>query len=220
MNTPVRGIVFCTGSASSLRYLLEHDPAFGTHYKIVGVFADNPEASGLTFATEHGIPTKVLDFKRWRQENNVQATDLKGREAYFAQVLELVHEWEFDFILLSGYMSIITDPVLSQFWGKILNVHPAWLSLMNDDRSRRYTGLNVVARAMDAGDPTGSTVHLLTAEPDMGPIVAESPALPYAPWDEPKDHQEKMKTACDGPAYQEALRRLIDVGWPQTPWRG
>jgi phosphoribosylglycinamide formyltransferase-1 len=220
MSHPVKGIVLCSGSASSLRFLHENDPAFGQNYQIVGVLSDNPEASGLTYATTHGIPTQVHNFEEWCKKANISPRDLVGRTAYFDQVLQLIAVWKPDFIILSGFMLIITDPLLTTYWGRILNVHPAWLSIKDDAGGRKYTGTkNVVARAMDAGDPTGSTVHLLTADPDMGPIVTESPALAYQPWDEPGAHQNMMKTACDGPAFQEALKTLIDAGWPNIPWQ-
>jgi phosphoribosylglycinamide formyltransferase-1 len=112
--------------------------------------------------------------------------------------------------MLSGFMLIVTDPLLSEFEGRILNVHPALLSLEDEKGKRKYTGLNVVARAMQAGDPTGSTVHIVTGEPDMGPIVAESLPLPYQSTDSPHDHQELMKTACDGPVFRIALEKVVN----------
>ncbi len=117
-------------------------------------------------------------------------------------------------------MYLISDPLLSLFPGRILNVHPAFLSILTPDGKRKYTGLNVVARAMEAGDPTGSTVHIVTREPDMGPIVAESVALPYQQGTDPRMHQDHMKTACDGPAFAIALEKLISQGWPTISWRG
>ncbi len=218
MTRPLRGVVFCSGSASSFRYLHTQDVAFGKRYQIVGVFSDVPAAQGIAYAKVLEIPTLILDFQSWCRVENVSRTDLVGRIAYYALVSKMIGVWEPDFIMLSGSMLIVTDPLLTEYSGRMLNVHPALLSIVGDDGKRRYTGLNVVERAMDAGDPTGSTVHLLTAEPDMGPIVAESSPLPYKPWDDPKEHQDAMKFACDGPAFQAALKKLIDSGWPAIPW--
>lgn len=71
---------------------------------------------------------------------------------------------------------------------------------------------------MVVGDPTGSTVHIVTKEPDMGPIVIESQSLSYQAGDDPDGHQSRMKEACDGPAYMAALKKLIADGWPGVPW--
>ncbi len=214
----LRAVVLCSGSASSLQYLLGHDTSYGKVYEVVGLFSNVTDASGLTFAQDHSIPTDVIDFKDWREKAGVPRADLKGREPYFAQVTRIIREWNPDFIIMSGFDVLITDPLLNEYSGKMLNVHPAFLSILNDDGSRRYTGNGVVARAMEAGDPTGSTIHLVTKETDGGPIVFESSSLPYEPGDDPKLHQEKMKTSCDGPAYKRALQVLFSEGWPSKPW--
>lgn len=215
----VRGVVLCSGSASSFRFLQAHDPHFGDLYDIVGVFSDVPSASGISLAKENGVPTAVLDFEGWRKARGIKRRDLVSRQVYFGEVLDLIAPWSPSFIMLSGFMLLVTDPLYAAFEDRILNVHPALLSICNADGTRRYTGLDVVRRAMEAGDPTGSTVHLVTKEADMGPIVVESSPLPYQSGDDPDVHQSNMKDACDGPAFQAALAKLIEGGWPRRPWR-
>ncbi len=211
---PTKGAVLCSGGASAFKYLQANDPNFGVTYQIVGVFSDVTGASGIEYAEKLGVPIRELNFKAWCEEKGVVRTDLKSREAYFKQVLEILQEWEVEFIILSGFMLRLTEPLLTAYAGRMLNVHPALLSITNESGARKYTGLNVVARAMQAGDPAGSTVHIVTDEPDTGPIVAESEPLPYKPGDDPGEHQERMKVACDGPAFQRALDTLLKSGWP------
>lgn len=190
-------------------------------YQIIGALSDRSDADGHAFAKQVGLESITWDFEAWRSEIGVEKRDLAARQVYFSEVLAILEEqgWQPDFLILAGFMLRLTRPVLTKFDGKIINVHPAWLSIMADGK-RKYTGLNVVARAMEARDPTGSTVHIVTDEPDMGPIVVESKALPYQPDDDPKKHQECMKWACDGPALVRALDLLISTGWPEKPWRG
>ena len=216
-----QGVVLCSGSASSLRYLHDHDPNFGTRYEIIGVFSDVSGASGLRFAVLKGISAVALDFGHWCEACEFDRRDLVARQLYFQDVRTKFDEmqWKPDFIILSGFMLIVTDPLLSAFRGCILNVHPALLSISDGKEGRLLTGLNVVARAMELGLDTGSTVHIVTDQPDMGPIIAESEVLPYQQGDDPEAHQQKMKTACDGPAFARALEFLIDSGWPGRPWR-
>jgi phosphoribosylglycinamide formyltransferase-1 len=216
---PARGAMFCSGGASSFRFIHQRDPNFGKRYEFVGAFSDVPGSSGIAYARDLGIPTHVLDFRAWCRESGVARTDLEGRKPFFAQVLRVIAEWEPSFIMLSGFMLILTEPLLSAFEGCIVNVHPAFLSLLDAAGRRKYVGTNTVARAMAALDPTGSTVHIVTREPDMGPIVAESAALPYWQGDDPGRHQEQMKLFCDGPAFQQAFDKLIGSGWPVAPWR-
>lgn len=217
---PVQITVLGSGSMSSLRWLAENDPNFGKSYEIVGAFSDVPKSSGLEYAQGRDIPIEFLDFKKWCKRLGVKKKDLWAREAYFGHVLIELARWNADAVLLSGFMLIVTNPVLSAYAGKILNVHPALLSILDEEGERKYTGFNVVKRAMKNGDPTGSTVHIVTEKADMGPIVAESEPLPYEPGTDPADHQDRMKTVCDGPAYQMALEKLIGAGWPEEAWQG
>ena len=214
----VRIAAFCSGSASSLRFLREKDPNCGVRYRFVGVFSDVPGCSGIAYARRADIPTTTLDFKEWCTRHEIRRTDLEGRKAFFDEVLRLLMPWEPEAIMLSGFMLILTEPLLSAFEGCTVNVHPALLRLLDAVGRRKYTGLNVVARTMAAGDLLGSTVHIVTKEPDTGPLVAESESYPYRPDDKPDDVQEAMKEKCDGPAYQRAFERLIPAGWPRVPW--
>ena len=87
------------------------------------------------------------------------------------KMIELFKAWRVDLIILAGYMRVIKNP--SKFPAPMINVHPSLLP--------KYKGLNVVERAMEAGEEfTGCTVHYVTEELDGGKIIAqqEVPILP------------------------------------------
>ena len=87
------------------------------------------------------------------------------------QMIKLFEAYRVDLIILAGYMRILKNP--SAFPCPIINVHPSLLP--------KYKGLNVVERAMEAGEKvTGCTVHYVTKELDSGTIIAqgEVPILP------------------------------------------
>ena len=74
---------------------------------------------------------------------------------------------------MAGWMRIVTKQLIEAFPDRIINIHPSLLP--------KHKGLNVVKRAMDAGDTvTGCTVHYVTEELDSGAIIcqAEVPILP------------------------------------------
>jgi formyltetrahydrofolate-dependent phosphoribosylglycinamide formyltransferase len=86
-------------------------------------------------------------------------------------MIELFRAWKVDLIVLAGYMRILKNP--SKFPCPIINVHPSLLP--------KYKGLNVVERAMEAGETvTGCTVHYVNEELDAGQIImqGEVPILP------------------------------------------
>ena len=87
------------------------------------------------------------------------------------RMIELFKAWKVDLIILAGYMRVIKNP--AAFPAPMINVHPSLLP--------KYKGLNVVERAMEAGETvTGCTVHYVTEELDSGTIIAqqEVPILP------------------------------------------
>ena len=86
-------------------------------------------------------------------------------------MIKLFEAYRVDLIILAGYMRVLKNP--SAFPCPIINVHPSLLP--------KYKGLNVVERAMEAGEKvTGCTVHYVTKELDSGTIIAqgEVPILP------------------------------------------
>ena len=88
------------------------------------------------------------------------------------QMIQLFEAWGVDLIILAGYMRVIKNP--SAFPCPIINVHPSLLP--------KYKGLNVVERAMEAGEEkTGCTVHYVNEELDGGEIImqAEVDIMPY-----------------------------------------
>ena len=78
-----------------------------------------------------------------------------------------------DYIVLAGWMRILSETFVEEFSNRIINVHPSLLP--------KYKGLNVVERAMEAGETvTGCTVHYVNEELDGGEIImqGEVPILP------------------------------------------
>ena len=88
------------------------------------------------------------------------------------EMVKLFEAWHVDLIILAGYMRVIKNP--SAFPCPIINVHPSLLP--------KYKGLNVVERAMEAGEEkTGCTVHYVNEELDGGEIImqAEVEIMPH-----------------------------------------
>ena len=78
-----------------------------------------------------------------------------------------------ELIVMAGWMRIVTRHLIDAFPNRIINIHPSLLP--------KYKGLNVIQRALDAGDTvTGCTVHYVTEELDSGDIIiqGEVPILP------------------------------------------
>jgi len=119
------------------------------------VISNRPDASGLTWARDQGLATRVIDHRAY---DTRAAFDLALGDAIAAHAP--------DYVLLAGFMRILTPALVERFAGKMLNIHPSLLPL--------FPGLHTHQQALDAGVRWhGCTVHVVTPQLDHGPIVAQ-----------------------------------------------
>jgi folate-dependent phosphoribosylglycinamide formyltransferase PurN len=101
-------------------------------------------------------------------------SDKSLREWYDGQTAEMLLRSGCDYVILLGYLFVITEPLLGAFPDRILNVH---------DGTQRYPGLHATRSAIVAGETeTRSIVHVVTRELDKGPVVVQSDPFPVAPF--------------------------------------
>ncbi len=219
----VRVAVFFSGGASALQYLAAEDPNYGELYDVVGAFTDQPDAEGVEACRSLDVPVKSNDIDAFYSERDAPMKDMDVRREFDRETLEMVDTWDADVILLSGYMRILTAPVVEEY--TVVNVHPADLRF-EEDGERVYTGFDPVWDAVEAGEPyTRSSVHLVTAEVDDGPLLTVSrpfevhrdlvdALLEHGAGDAVRSyvdsHQEWMKWLGDGPAVAKALELLAE----------
>jgi len=220
---PLRVVAFFSGGASGVRYLMDHDAAWGEAYEVVGAFTDDPDAAGVAHLEDAGVDVLARDIRGFYEGRGADLGDMAVRESFDSITADRVADFDPDLVVLSGYMWILTDPVLERY--PVINVHPADL-LVEDDGERVYTGADAVYEAVtDGREHTRSSVHLVTAAVDDGPVLVRSRPLAVAT-DLVADlqaagaddavrsyadaHQEWMKWAADGPALAAALELVAD----------
>ncbi len=134
--------------------------------KISAVISNKADAKGLLFAREHGMATAVVDHTAF-------ASAAQPREAFDAALMTEIDKHQPHWVVLAGFMRILTAGFVSHYEGRLLNIHPSLLPA--------FPGLHTHARAMEAGCQfAGATVHRVTADLDHGPILAQAvvPVLP------------------------------------------
>lgn len=95
-------------------------------------------------------------------------------------ILQRLLEHRVDLVVLAGYMKKVGSAILSQFTGRIINIHP---SLLPKYGGHGMYGLRVHEAVLAAGETeTGATVHLVDADYDQGPILAQE-LVPIKPDD-------------------------------------
>ncbi|MFZ2123684.1 MAG: phosphoribosylglycinamide formyltransferase [Rhodoferax sp.] len=128
--------------------------------RVAAVISNKAEAKGLKFASDHGIVTELIDHKAY-----------PGREAFDAALAQVIDRYDSPdqpvLVLLAGFMRILTPGFVNRYAGRLVNIHPSLLPA--------FAGLHTHQRAIDAGcQVAGATVHLVTAELDHGPILAQA----------------------------------------------
>ena len=151
-----RIVVLLSGRGSNFQSLLNASLTGELSGSIDLVISNRPQAGGLAIANSADIDTALIDHQAY-------AT----RDAFDADLAGVIDSVSPDLIVLAGFMRILTQDFVSQFAGRLLNIHPSLLPL--------YPGLNTHQRALDNGDIyAGATVHYVTGELDGGPSVIQA----------------------------------------------
>lgn len=176
---PMRVAAFMSGSGTNLVKLLEARGSSGGRYAVAVIFTDNEASRAGEIARESGIPLIVEDIKAFYRSRGMRSRrDLSLRPDFDRGACRALAPFEVDLIVLAGYMSILTDPLLEAYEARIINVHPADLSILKDGR-RAFTGAHSVRDGLLAGlSELRSSTHIVRREVDYGEILMVSEPVP------------------------------------------
>lgn len=148
--------VFLSGRGSNFKAIHDAIQTGAIDAEIVLVFSNKEEALGLKIAQEQNLETLFLDPKNY-----------ESHEDYDKAIIREIRKRDVDLICLAGYMKILTPVFCNEFKNRIMNIHPALLP--------SFPGLHVQKKAIDWGVRySGATVHFVTADVDMGPIILQT----------------------------------------------
>ena len=151
-----RIVILISGRGSNMQAIVEAAAKEHWSAKVAAVISNRPEAPGLKFAIDAGIPTAVIDHRRYAD-----------RAAFDAALSELIDTFSPDLVVLAGFLRILTAGFVTHYQGRMLNIHPSLLP--------SFPGLATHRQALDAGASVhGATVHFVTPDLDHGPIVAQA----------------------------------------------
>ncbi|MEX0342384.1 MAG: phosphoribosylglycinamide formyltransferase [Erythrobacter sp.] len=178
--------VFVSGKGTNMAALLYASRLPGAAYEIVLVAANDPHAEALTLAKAEGVATFALAHKGMARADHDAGMERAALDAG-------AH-----YIVLAGYMRILTPDLVQRWEGQMVNIHPSLLP--------KYPGLDTHARAIEAGDShAGATVHLVTEELDSGEALGR---IEVAIW--PGDTPEKLANRVRVAEHQLYPRVLAD----------
>lgn len=189
---PPRVVLLASGRGSNARAIWESTRKGELPAQWVACLTNRPQAGVIEIAEQAGVI----------------CTTIEKTEVLEARLIELKPDW----VVLAGYMRKLSGPTIEAFrdaegWSRIVNIHPSLLPA--------FRGLRAYQQAWDAGaQVAGATVHLVEAEVDSGPIVAQEA---FAIDDcQSAEQVEARGVRIEHGLYPAALRRLFAGGRPRV----
>ena len=147
--------VLVSGNGTNLQAILDAVARGALDARVRCVISNKSDAQALERARSAGVPALSISHK-------VHPT----REAFDEAVLAALREHAVEWVVLAGFMRVLTPGFLRAWGGRVVNVHPALLP--------SFPGVNAVKQALDHGvKVTGCTVHFVDDGVDSGPIIAQ-----------------------------------------------
>lgn len=151
----MRVAIFASGSGSNFEAIAKSDELRNLGLEIELLVCDQPKAHVLKRAEKYHIPVFVN-----------QLADYPDRSTYEQAIIDKLKPLKIEYILLAGYMKVVTPTLLAAYPNHIINIHPSLLP--------KFSGLEAIERAFKAGDEvTGVTIHYIDEGVDTGPIIKQ-----------------------------------------------
>jgi len=159
--------ILASGNGSNFQAIAQAIAQKQLNAQIQLLIYNNPGAQAAIRAANWGIPSVLLNHR-----------DLQRREDLDQQIAHTLQQYEVEWVIMAGWMRLVTPVLLDTFPSKIINIHPSLLP--------SFRGVRAVEQALEAGVKiTGCTVHIVCLEVDSGPILFQA-AVPVLPDDTPQ----------------------------------
>jgi phosphoribosylglycinamide formyltransferase 1 len=170
---PLQLGVMASGSGSNFEAIAQAIANGQLNAQIRVVIYNNPGAKVVERATRFGIPTVLLNHR-----------DFTRREALDEAIVQTLQQAAVDWVIMAGWMRIVTPVLINAFPNRVVNIHPSLLP--------SFKGNHAVEQALAAGVKiTGCTVHLVVPEVDSGKILMQA-AVPVLPDDTVETLQNRI----------------------------
>lgn len=166
--------VMASGSGSNFAVLAAAIAKKQLNARIPVLIYNNPDAKVKEKADHYNIPAVFLDHRQF-----------KPREELDRAIVETLQEYGVKWVIMAGWMRIVTPVLLDAFPDRVINIHPSLLP--------SFKGVRAVEQALAAGvKVTGCTVHIARAEVDSGPILMQA-VVPILPDDTAASLHERIQ---------------------------
>lgn len=166
--------VMASGSGSNFEAIALAIKEGNLNAKVELLIYNNPEAAVKKRAQKYEIPSLLLNHR-----------DYPNRQALDQAIVDEFRSRGVEWVIMAGWMRIVTNVLLEAFPRRVINIHPSLLP--------SFKGINAVEQALQARVKiTGCTVHLVDLEVDSGPILVQA-AVPILPDDTPETLHQRIQ---------------------------
>lgn len=182
-------VILISGRGSNMQSIVNAIQAGKLNAEVAAVISNRPDAAGLDFARSAGITSETLDHKNFT-----------SREAFDQKLINLIDTFDPDYVVLAGFMRILSAAFVQHYANRLINIHPSLLP--------KFKGMHTHKRAIEAGESEhGATVHFVTEELDAGPVILQA-KVPILAGDTEATLAARVLTE-EHKLYPDALRLLI-----------
>ena len=172
--SPLKLGVLASGNGSNFEAIMEAINNQKLNAQVQVMIYNNPGAKVKTRAEKWGVPAILLNHR-----------ECKNREKFDGKIVETLQEYDVEWVIMAGWMRIVTKVLIDAFPNQVINIHPSLLP--------SFRGIKAIEQALEAGVKiTGCTVHLVDVEVDNGPILMQA-AVPILPDDTPETLHERVQ---------------------------
>ena len=167
LDSPLKLGIMASGSGTNFEAIAAAIATKELKATIQVLIYNNPAAKAKARADRWQVPAVLLNHREYKQ-----------REALDREIVRVFSDYQVDWVIMAGWMRIVTPVLLQAFPNRVINIHPSLLP--------SFRGVRAIEQALAAGVKiTGCTVHIATLDVDSGPILIQA-AVPILDDDTPE----------------------------------
>lgn len=188
--------VLVSGGGTNMQSIIDKTLSEEINGEVCVVISSNADAYALQRAKNHGIESAIAPLKNYSSREE--------RDEYIKQILD---SFQVDYVLLAGYLGIVTKVLVDSYKNKIINIHPALLPKFG---GANFHGLNVHKAVITAGEKqSGATVHFVDENIDTG-LIIKSDSLDVLETDTAESLQERILNTIEHKLFGSVVKDLCD----------
>jgi formyltetrahydrofolate-dependent phosphoribosylglycinamide formyltransferase len=181
---PAKLVILISGSGTNLQAILDAIARRELDGRVALVVSNRKAAYGMVRAEQAGVPTLYFPLKPYIDAGH-------SRDVYDRDLAERVSACAPDFVVLAGWMHVLSPAFLNSFPRRVINLHPALPG--------QFPGIDAIERTFEAhqrGEVAvgGCMVHYVIPEVDAGEAIGQA-EVPFQPGDTLESFEARLHEA-------------------------